>query len=309
MANLKIAIIGVPTNGAGTADGVARAPNALREAGLIAKLAQHAEVRDAGDVTFREPTPVRDPKTGIIAPDTMVDMIMRVQDAVARELAAGWFPLVLGGDCALMLGCLYATKRKFGQPGLLFIDGHEDAYPPHQSPTGESADMEMGFALGLHHKNLPRTLANFLPLITTDDVALLGIRDGDILKQEGVASIQQTLPLTVIGDKPLMAGDAIAMTKTVLAMIHAGGRHWWLHTDLDVLSSEAFAAVDYLQPGGLSWEVLTQIVTQAVQHKKLTGWDITIYNPDLDTDGQGAHKIITYIEAVVQTMAQSTALT
>jgi arginase family enzyme len=27
----------------------------------------------------------------------------------------------------------------------------------------------------------------------------------------------------------------------------------WLHLDLDVLSSEAFAAVDYPQPGGLGW--------------------------------------------------------
>ena len=28
---------------------------------------------------------------------------------------------------------------------------------------------------------------------------------------------------------------------------------WWLHTDLDVLATADFAAVDYPQPGGLTW--------------------------------------------------------
>ncbi len=33
--------------------------------------------------------------------------------------------------------------------GVLFIDGHEDAWPPELSTTGEAADMELGFALGV----------------------------------------------------------------------------------------------------------------------------------------------------------------
>jgi arginase len=32
---------------------------------------------------------------------------------------------------------------------------------------------------------------------------------------------------------------------------------WWLHTDLDVLATAELAAVDYPQPGGLTWAQLT----------------------------------------------------
>lgn len=52
-----IGLLGVPTNSAGTTDGVARAPQALREADLIDVLSRHAEVHDYGDVTLPEPSP------------------------------------------------------------------------------------------------------------------------------------------------------------------------------------------------------------------------------------------------------------
>jgi len=42
-----IGLLGVPTNSAGTTDGVARAPQALREADLATSSA-HAEVHDYG---------------------------------------------------------------------------------------------------------------------------------------------------------------------------------------------------------------------------------------------------------------------
>ncbi|MBI5931691.1 MAG: arginase family protein [Chloroflexi bacterium] len=296
----RIAVIGVPTNGAGTADGVALAPTALRNAGLIERLSHVADVLDTGDVQFIAPSPSRDEKTGIIAPKTMVSMIVGVDAAVNSALEQGRFPLVLGGDCGLLLGCLNAARRLYGQAGLLFVDGHEDTYPPHQSPTGESADMEMGFALGCHIENLPDTLATMLPLITPADVAMLGVRDAEVLKSEGVASLAHALSVRMVDDGALMQGAATEITQASLAYIGAGQRRWWLHTDLDVLTVEALAAVDYHQPGGLSWDVLTQIARVACRTEGIVGWDITIYNPDLDTDGQQARRIIEYIEAVIR---------
>ena len=53
-----IGLFGVPTNSAGTTDGVARAPQALREADLATSSA-HAEVHDYGDVTLPDPSPAR----------------------------------------------------------------------------------------------------------------------------------------------------------------------------------------------------------------------------------------------------------
>ncbi|MFD4693211.1 arginase family protein [Streptomyces sp. NPDC058463] len=47
---------------------------------------------------------------------------MRLADAVGAALDAGHFPVVLGGDCSILLGNLLALRRR-GRYGLLFLDG------------------------------------------------------------------------------------------------------------------------------------------------------------------------------------------
>ena len=73
-------------------------------------------------------------------------MIGQVRDAVAAARGSGRFPLLVGGDCPVILGALSALQADHGRPGLLFVDGHEDAWPPRLSPTGEAADCELGLA-------------------------------------------------------------------------------------------------------------------------------------------------------------------
>ena len=46
----------------------------------------------------------------------------RLADALAGSLEAGEFPIVLGGDCSILLGTALAPERR-GRFGLLFIDG------------------------------------------------------------------------------------------------------------------------------------------------------------------------------------------
>ena len=143
-----IGLLGVPSNSAGTMDGVARAPQALREADLVDVLRRHAEVHDYGDVTLPDPSPARDARSHVIDPDGLGALVAGVRDAVAPLLENGHLPLIIGGDCPLLLGCLAAASGR-GRVGLLFVDGHEDAYLPEQSSTGEAADMELAFALGM----------------------------------------------------------------------------------------------------------------------------------------------------------------
>lgn len=67
--------------------------------------------------------------------------------------------------------------------------------------------------------------------------------------------------------------------------------------DLDVLSTEALSAIDYPQPGGLSWVQLERLLATAIAAGCLIGWDVTIYNPDLDPDGSQARRIVEYLLA------------
>lgn len=286
-----IGLLGVPTNSAGTISGVARAPSTLREVGLVDALREDTDVHDYGDVMPPDPSPERDPMTHLIDRDGLIALVARVRDAVASILDNGHFPLVIGGDCPLLLGCLAAAKSH-ERIGLLFVDGHEDAYLPVQSSTGEAADTELAFALGMADASWSPELAAMLPLVAPADVRILGARDAALLRAEGVASLGDRLAL-VDGDR-LSAEPAGAAAEAVSHLPDP----WWFHLDLDVLSTDALPAIDYPQPGGLGWNELSLVVTTALGGNP-AGWDITIYNPDLDPERIHAQRIVRFIRSTI----------
>jgi arginase len=192
---MRVQVVGVPFNSSGREDGVARAPAALRRAGLVSRLARRVEVEDAGDVRFEPSRPQRSARSGLLNERALVSMVRRTREAVAAVHQAGGFPLVLGGDCPVMLGGLAATRDRFGSVGLLMVDGHEDGYPPRLSRTGEAADSELFLALGLPTEGLPEELAALAPLLAPAQVALLGPRDEATIVREGAASLRGTVPM------------------------------------------------------------------------------------------------------------------
>jgi arginase len=288
----RIGLLGVPANSSGRVDGVARAPTALREAGLVDALQGPTDIRDYGDVLLPEPSPSRHPDTQLIDGPGFVAVTTGVGARVAAILDDGRFPLVLGGDCPLLLGCLTAARAD-GAIGLLFVDGHEDAYTPEQSTSGEAADTELAFALGLADATWSPELSAAVPVVAPTDVRILGPRDAATLRAEGVASLADRVG-TVDGDR--LASDPSGLTRKARSSLPTP---WWFHLDLDVLSTEALPAVDYPQPGGLGWDELTYVATSALEGGPI-GWDITIYNPDLDPDRTHAQRIVTFIASVIE---------
>jgi arginase len=121
---------------------------------------------------------------------------------------------------------------------------------------------------------------------------VVGARDADEIAAAGVASINDLVP--VIRPEVLLERGQTAVAAHAVSRLSDGG-DWWLHVDLDVLSSESLPAVDYEQPGGLDWPALTQITQIALASDHCRGWTVTIYNPDLDPEGDGAKAIVSYI--------------
>lgn len=291
--DLHLSLIGVPTNSAGRKNGVANAPAALRRAGLTKALGRFSDVRDEGDVTFSKPSSTkRDVESGVIAPDSLASMIRNVRASVSRVLQNGRFPLVIGGDCPVLLGCLAACKGM--DAGLLFVDGHEDAYPAHRSPTGEAADMELGFALGLEAQEPIRKPAGSMPLIDASRVCILGARDKKILQKTGIRSLDGLVEY--YDDAELRAGNITVLTNKALKRL-AGKA--WLHIDLDVLSTRSLPAVDYRQPGGLGWRQLGELAATAMSSGSIIGCNVTIYNPDLDPDRRHAKRIVRFLSTML----------
>ena len=297
---MGIELIGVPSNSAGTLDGVARAPAALRRAGLLEALGRRGEVVDAGDLRLPAPSPQR-AASGLLAEPALVAMVASVRAATGRALASGHFPLLVGGDCPLLLGALAAARDRHGGVGLLFVDGHEDAWPPRSSPTGEAADCELGLALGRQVEGLDPELAGLLPLLAPRELALLGPRDAEELRQAGVPSLTPEVELHPAAE--LLAGDLERVARGALGRLERRGAPVWLHVDLDVLATAALGAVDYPQPGGLGWEELEALAAVALGSPRVIGLDVTIYNPDLDPDGGGAAQIVAWLATAAGILA------
>jgi arginase len=285
-----IGLLGVPTNSAGTTDGVARAPTALRAAGLVEELERWSPVVDYGDVALPGPSSGRDPGTGVIDPDGLRTMVAAVRDCVTTILADARFPLVVGGDCPVLLGCLWSFGDGSDR-GLLFVDGHEDAYTPERSTTGEAADMELGFALGTVDTPWWPELQARGPLVAPERTRLLGPRDRAAIEGYGQTPLEGRVS---IHDAAAVSRDPGGVTSDALRSIAPAP--WWLHLDLDVLSTEALPAIDYPQEGGLRWDEL-EIVTTTALAAAPVGWDVTIYNPDLDPSGTHADRIVAFLGA------------
>ena len=284
-------LTGVPYTSAREPGGITNAIEVLRALGLAERLGGHGVV-DAGDLELLPPSGERGP-SGILneaAFEHFVDAAhVRVHEAHHR----GCRPLLVGGDCPVLLGGLAALG---GERGLVMLDGHEDAWPPPLSKTGEASDSELGIALGLFPENMPAPLDRWGALLGPSNVALLGPRDRAEIAAGGARSVADEL--AYFRDEPaLRAQDGVAMADALDAI---EAESFWLHLDLDVLSSDAFPAVDYPQPEGLGWDQLDSLASAAALDRRCQGVSVVIYNPDLDPDRTAAGSLIDFISRLIE---------
>jgi arginase len=110
-------------------------------------LAERLQARHAGRLETPPYQAERDRETQTLNAAAIAAWSPKLADAVEKVLDAGEFPVILGGDCSIVLGPALALKRR-GRFGLLFIDGHADFYQPEAEPHGEAASMDLAFATG-----------------------------------------------------------------------------------------------------------------------------------------------------------------
>src|SRR5262245_54572681 len=83
-------------------------------------LAERLNARHAGRVAPTHRSGERDPVTLTLNAEAIVSWSPQLADAIGHILDRGEFPLILGGDCSILLGAALALKRR-GRFGLLFV--------------------------------------------------------------------------------------------------------------------------------------------------------------------------------------------
>ena len=272
--------------------GVDRLPQAL----LDNRLAERVDARYAGRV---EPLPYsdeRDAATGTLNARAIADWSPRLADAIGRVLDAGEFPLVLGGDCSILLGAMLALKRR-GRFGLLFIDGHADFYQPAANPNGEAASMDFAFATG-YGPALLTDLEQRGPLVRPADTVAFGFRDAEEQRQYGsqpLAADILALDLTTVRQIGVERAVQAALDRLTRPEIEG----FFIHVDADCLDDRIMPAVDYRLPDGFSWSDVISILRVALASGRAVGMEVTIYNPALDEDGRAGRELTNVLVAAL----------
>jgi arginase len=293
---MKLELIGVPYSSASKPGGIATAIGVLREAGLAESLSSRGDVRDGGDLELLKGSGVRGP-SGMLNEQALGRLVSATREAAAQALHRGRVPLLVGGDCPVLLGALAAGYDAHRNPGLLLVDGHEDAWPPRRSETGEGSDSEVAIALG-RVAGLPAPLDKLAPLLTAQAVAMLGPRDLRELDANGVESLDGAVTL-FRDDVAVRASGVRASADEAIAKLARASDSFWLHIDLDVLRTDDFPAADYLQPGGLTWKELLEIAAPALTNPRCFGCSVVIYNPDLDPERTSAARVVRFVSDLV----------
>jgi arginase len=278
MARRPLAIVDAPSTLGLRSTGVEHLSACLLQNGLAERLS----ARRAGRV---EPLPrrgTRDPVTLTLDADAIASWSPRLADAVGQVLDRGELPIVLGGDCSILLGSALALKRR-GRFGLLFVDGHADFYQPEANPNGEAASMELALATG-HGPALLANLDGCGPLVRVEDTVVLGFRDAEEQRRYG----SQPLPSALLAlDLAAVRGVGVdrAMAAALARLSRPEVEGFFIHFDADSLSDHVMPAVDYPLPGGFSLDEMTSILALALASERAVGLEVTIYNPALDPDG------------------------
>ncbi len=263
---MQVTVIGCPTElglrreVAGVPSGTIHAPDALRAAGIIERLG----ARDAGNLPVPPYDPVR--RDGLLNRDALESFAATQSAAITSILSTGSFPLILGGDCSLLLGSLRAMPPRCG---LVFIDGHTDFYTPATSGTGGMAGMDLWFACQ--------------SLIDPAHVVHMGRRDF-----EESAAYGGVLPPSIpdIHLEAIRAEGARAAARRALSHL-ASLDGVFIHIDADVLDADC---VDSPQPGGLTFAELRELLHEL--SPRAVGAELTIYDPTKDREGAVARKLV-----------------
>ena len=288
----RIAVLDAPSNlglrppTATSVPGCAKAPGALRDHGLLTRLG----ARDAGCLTPPRYDPGEwRPGDGVCHAVSIAAYSKQLANRIGAIIDAGEFPLVLGGDCSIVLGSALAMNRLGedvgGRIGLVFVDGHSDfRHPGNASYVGAAAGEDLALVTGRGQPDLA-AIEGRRPYFRDVDVVVLGIRGHDEYRLDLQAAGIVTRPV------PALRAEGAARTAQWARdqLVDCAG--YWVHVDVDVLDPAVMPAVDAPEPGGIAFPELELLLAGLVDSPHCLGVEITVFDPDYDTDGSYAEEI------------------
>lgn len=222
---------------------------------------------------------------------TSFELNRSLAEQVRSAIRSNMFPIVLAGNCNSCLG----TIGGIGQSGLgiVWFDAHGDFNTPETTITGFLDGMGLAMAAGHCWQPLLSTIPGFNP-IPEPNILHIGARDLDpeeerLLQQSEVEVIRPGQ-----GDSNLLQAvdSALDKLRDKVARIY-------VHVDMDVLDTGE-ALPNYLAvPGGLSVDIVEEIIGVIKERFEVSAGAIASFDPSYDKDDQVLEAGIRIIKAFV----------
>jgi arginase len=282
MKQSSIALIGAPLDLGSSRRGVDMGPSALRVANLNKRLAALGyDVEDLGNVAVdqQENTP-EGPEHAKYLPQISATC-ERLGQIVFHAMTEGKAPLVIGGDHSIAVGTVAGVAKFFRKKrqklGLIWIDAHADMNSPQSSPSGNVHGMPLACCVGIGPPELTK-LFGFAPKVEPANVALVGIRDVDILER---AHVRETgihaFTMRDIDERGLqkVMAQAIAVASKGTAGFH-------LSFDLDYVDPSDAPGVGTPVRGGATYREAHLAMEMICDSGAMVSMECVEVNPVLD---------------------------
>ena len=251
--------------------------SALRGRDILGRIG----AKEGGKIDCPPYSPDVDPATGIRNGGALRAFSIDLAESMESFVRDGSFPVVLGGDCGILVGNMLALRR-IGRFGLAFMDGHLDfRHPGNSEIVGAAAGADLALVTGRGPDRIA-DIDGLGPLVRDGDVVALGERE-DYPEWRDIHGTD--IAVWDLGELRAL-GPAQAALKFVGRMEAGGVDGFWIHLDADVLDDAIMPAVDSRQPGGLSYSELVELLGVLLRHGLAVGMEVTIFDPELDPTGE-----------------------
>ncbi len=263
----KFAVLPVPyekttSYGKGTAKG----PQAIIAASAYLELYDEETDANPSEQGIATMPSVKFPKVGQPA--------QSIRKACSKVYSDGKFPLVLGGEHSISLGCALAAKDHRPDVTVLHFDAHADRRMEyHGTPHSHACVMA--------------AISKHMPAVS------VGIRSLSDEEAEEVKRLRSS--------KMLYFAKDVIEKNPVADIIGSLGGNVYITFDVDAFDPSIMASTGTPEPGGLGWYQALGILSEVYSKRNVIGADIVEFAPDGNracefTAAKLAYKMLSYKE-------------
>lgn len=288
-ARRRIAVIGA-ANGYGAGDpGCQDGPEVLRAFDFLRDLEGVGAGLHWDEILRFEPD-----RAGVAVPalQKVATLAGQLALSVCHHLAAGEFPLVIGGDHSGAVGTwsgVRAHVSPLGRLGLIWIDAHMDSHTPRTSPSQHLHGMPLASLLGQGVPDLT-DIAGPAPKLYPEDVCLIGVRSFE----GGEADLLRRLGVRVYFMDEVHRRGFNAVLEEALNRVTEHTAAYGISIDVDALDPAEEPGVGTPVADGLRRAEVTSALRTLHDDPRLVALEIVEYNPWRDarfTTAEAVHDL------------------